>query len=92
MDAHAEITGELKTKVYRCSWSEEEHDSLYGGMDYILALFKDLDPKEDEWLAWDWQDWGGYTLEGGTWINEFHTYSNVRDRIELDNMTIMRVK
>lgn len=88
-------------KMYHCYWSENYHRDFLGTIDMILRRFKDLDPNEEEWFAWDYvggaDGWGSipvdldYVTGGGVTINEFHRDSELFDKIECDNMTIKRV-
>jgi len=84
------------TKMYHCYWSEDYHHDFFGTIDMILRKFKDLDPNEEEWFAWDFaidatDGRHQYLTGGGVTINEFHRDSELFDKIECDNMTIKRV-
>ena len=83
-------------KMYHCYWSENYHRDFLGTIDMILSKFKDLDPNEEEWFAWDFSVDATdgeyeYLTGGGVTINEFHRDSELFDKIECENMTIKRV-
>ena len=88
-----ETIPETDEKVYLCTWSEESHGMESGTLDAILERFPDINPEEEEWFMWiyDTEALADYVTGGGVTLREFDAQAEMWDKVECDNMEIMRV-
>ena len=93
METRTHETIELPTNVYVATWSEDYHDKVEGTFEEILELFSDLNPDEEDWFMWIYEPLAlaDYVTGGGVTLREFEIDAEVLDKVECDNMTIMRV-
>ena len=78
--------------TYLCTWSEHE-ENFQGTLKEILEEFPDLNPNEEDWFMWIHEPLAlaGYVTGGGVTLKEFDDEAEMWDKVECDNMEIMRV-
>ena len=92
-NAQTEKETTTDAKIYLCTWSEHEHGMVSGTLESILKRFPDINQYEEQWFMWVHEPLAlaSYVTGGGVTLNEFHADSELWDKVECDNMEIMRV-
>ena len=80
-------------KNYLCTWSENRHGNFEGTLHEILGYFEDLNPNEQDWMMWIHNPLAlaDYDIAGGITLRDFDAEAEMWDKVECDNMQIMRV-